>query len=154
MSMLSYRICKSIYAKDLSGEGAKQYGGRWNSKGTPMLYTSSSRALAALEVLVHIPAAIPVNDFVLVAIELPVGSMEEIRYAALKSDIDKYGLSATFNTQGDNWAKKNKSLILKVPSLIITEEFNYLVNPNHHLFSKIKVKEIKPFGFDERLIKK
>jgi RES domain-containing protein len=152
--MLVYRICKNSYADDLSGLGAKLHGGRWNSKGISMLYTSSSRALAALEVLVHIPAAIPLKDFVLVSIELPENNMEEIRFNGIKNEFEKKGLGASFHSIGDEWVRKNRSLVLKVPSLIIPEEYNYLVNPDHHLFSKIKIKGKKEFSFDSRLLKK
>lgn len=133
--------------------GAKLHGGRWNSKGIPLLYTSSSRALAALEVLVHVPASIPMLDFVLVTLELPEDSMEEIRLSTIKDEMERHGWKAGFAAIGDAWYKKQRSLLLKVPSMVIPDEYNYLVNPAHPKASKIRIREIKVFGFDERLLK-
>ena len=85
--MLVYRICNTLYANDINGIGAKLYGGRWNNAGNAVVYTSSSRALAALEVLVHLP---PKNvkpiDFSIVVIEVPENSMEEISYAEIYNE--------------------------------------------------------------------
>lgn len=150
--MIVYRICNSFYANDLSGTGAKMYGGRWNSKGIPMLYTSSSRALAALEVMVHLPAN-NVNpiDFALVSISLPDKSIEEIDYKMLEKEINKNGLNSNFRIIGDNWMKKNTSLLLKVPSVVIKEEYNFLVNPFHKDFHKITIVSVQKFNFDSRL---
>lgn len=150
--MIVYRICNSIYANDLNGTGAKMYGGRWNSKGIPMLYTSSSRALAALEVLVHLPTNnVKPVDFAVVSISLPDNSIEEIDYKKLKNEIDENGLNSNFRWIGDNWIKKNTSLLLKVPSVVIKEEYNFLVNPLHKDFHKIKILSIQKFNFDSRL---
>ena len=150
--MIVYRICNSFYTNDLSGTGAKMYGGRWNSKGIPLLYTSSSRALAALEVMVHLPAN-NVNpiDFALVSISLPDKSIEEIDYKMLEKEINKNGLNSNFRIIGDNWMKKNTSLLLKVPSVVIKEEYNFLVNPFHKDFHKITIVSVQKFNFDSRL---
>ena len=150
--MIVYRICKKDNADDLTGIGAKLYGGRWNSKGVSMLYTSSTRALAALEVLVHIPATIPIKDYIMLSMELPENSMEEILLSVLKKENKEW--HDGYNSIGDNWCKKRSSLVLKVPSIIIQEEYNYLLNPEHSLFSKIKINEKNPFNFDRRLTDK
>jgi RES domain-containing protein len=151
--MLVFRICKSDHADDLSGAGSKLFGGRWNSKGHPVLYTSSTRALAALEVLVHIPATIPLSDYIVSTIELPESSMQEVTHDDIRKEYELKGLNAGFAQIGDTWLAGNTSLILKVPSIIIREEYNYLVNPAHPLFLKVKIKEKKPFVFDARLEK-
>jgi len=153
--MLVYRICNTLYANDINGIGAKLYGGRWNNAGNAVVYTSSSRALAALEVLVHLP---PKNvkpiDFSIVVIEVPENSMEEISYAEIYNELKVNGLNSNFKSIGDNWLKKNTSLLLKVPSVVMPEEFNYLINPLHKDFHKVKIKETKLFRFDERLVVK
>lgn len=152
--MVVYRICNTIYSNDLSGQGAKLFGGRWNSKGFSMLYTSSTRALAALEVLVHMPINnVKQMDFSIVSISLPENSMEEVKYNVIKKEIDESGLNSNFKLIGDDWIKRNSSLLLKVPSVVINEEYNFLINPAHKDFTKVKILSIQPFSFDERLIR-
>ncbi len=152
--MVVYRICNTIYSNDLSGQGAKLFGGRWNSKGFSMLYTSSTRALAALEVLVHMPINnVKQMDFSIVSISLPENSMEEVKYNVIKKEIDESGLNSNFKLIGDDWIKRNSSLLLKVPSVVINEEYNFLINPAHKDFTKVKILSIQPFSFDERLMR-
>ena len=152
--MFIYRICNTQYAKDTSGLGAKLFGGRWNNKGNAILYTSSTRALAALEVLVHLQAnQVKPIDFSLVTLFAPDNSISEIKYEVIKAEINKYGLTANFKSIGDEWIKNNKSLLLKVPSIVIPEEYNFLINPLHKDFHKIKIDDVKPFDFDRRLVK-
>ena len=148
--MVVYRICNTIYSNDLNGQGAKLFGGRWNSKGFSMLYTSSTRALAALEVLVHMPINnVKQMDFSIVSISLPENSMEEVKYNVIKKEIDESGLNSNFKLIGDDWIKRNSSLLLKVPSVVINEEYNFLINPAHKDFTKVKILSIQPFSFDE-----
>ncbi|HMV14737.1 MAG TPA: RES family NAD+ phosphorylase [Chitinophagales bacterium] len=152
--MIVYRICNKLYANDLQGIGAKMYGGRWNNVGNAVVYTSSSRALAALEVLVHLPSTtLKKLDFTVVSIEIPENSVEEIFYDDIKRDFQINRFSAFFKNIGDNWLRENKSLLLKVPSVVIHEEMNYLINPNHKDFNKVKLTETKLFRFDDRLAK-
>jgi hypothetical protein len=93
-------------------------------------------------------------DFSLVAIEVPENSVDEISYAKIKDELIRNGLNSNFKLIGDNWLKKNTILLLKVPSVVIPEEFNYLINPLHKDFHKVKIKETKLFRFDERLVVK
>ena len=152
--MIVYRICNKLYANDLQGIGAKMYGGRWNNVGNAVVYTSSSRALAALEVLVHLPSnTLKKLDFTVVSIEIPENSVEEIFYADIKRDFQINRFSTYFKNIGDNWLRENSSLLLKVPSVVIHEEMNYLINPNHKDFNKVKLTETKLFRFDDRLAK-
>lgn len=152
--MIVYRICNKLYANDLQGIGAKMYGGRWNNVGNAVVYTSSSRALAALEVLVHLPSTtLKKLDFTVVSIEIPENSVEEIFYADIKRDFQINRFSTYFKNIGDNWLRENSSLLLKVPSVVIHEEMNYLINPNHKDFNKVKLTEMKLFRFDDRLAK-
>jgi len=152
--MIVYRICGALYADDLSGTGSKMYGGRWNNKGIPLLYTSSTRALAALEVLVHIPSNIKLKDFSLISISIPDDNFQEINYKTIKNEIEQNGLNSNFKSIGDDWFKKNSSLILKVPSIIIKEEFNFLLNTLHKDFNKVKIIDKQSFSFDSRLLPK
>jgi RES domain-containing protein len=153
--MIVYRICNTRYANDINGIGSKLYGGRWNNVGNAVVYSSSTRALAALEVLVHLPPKnVKLMDFSLVAIEVPENNVDEISYAKIKDELIRNGLNSNFKLIGDNWLKKNTTLLLKVPSVVIPEEFNYLINPLHKDFHKVKIKETKLFRFDERLVVK
>ncbi len=93
-------------------------------------------------------------DFSVVAIEVPENSIDEISYAEIKDELKANGLNSDFKSIGDNWLKKSTTLLLKVPSVVIPEEFNYLINPLHKDFHKVKIKETKLFRFDERLVVK
>ena len=90
----------------------------------------------------------------ILSIFLPENSIDEIPFTALKTEIDKNGLNSNFKFIGDNWIKSNSSLLLKVPSIVIPEEYNYLVNPLHKNFNKVKIVENKLFRFDNRLVTK
>jgi RES domain-containing protein len=152
--MLVYRISREKFAEDLSGTGARLNGGRWNSVGISMLYTSSFRSLCVLEILVHTTHNFVPTDLRLVTIKLPDDSTSgEIKYTVIKDEIDKRGVNAQFYAIGDKWIKTSNSLILKVPSVIVPEEFNYLINPFHKDLHKVKIENVKPFDIDKRLVK-
>lgn len=149
--MQLYRISLCKRASDLSGTGAKLYGGRWNSIGVPMLYLASSRALAALEVLAHLTAIQDPEDFCISVFEVPDQSIEEIEKHLLPKDWNSYPAPSLLKRKGDDFVKNNAALLLKVPSSIVEDEYNYIVNVNHPLANGIKIVESKPFVFDKRL---
>jgi RES domain-containing protein len=148
--MLLYRLTKYTYAHDLSGAGAKTYGGRWNSKGNAMLYFASSRALAVLEVLVHLSPLIVPDNYSIVTVEAPE-DIETLIIEGLPKGWRSPG-AISLKAIGDKFLAKNEHLLLQVPSSIVTEEFNYLINPLHNLATKLKVVDITPFSFDSRLL--
>jgi RES domain-containing protein len=150
--MVLYRIAKCSYAKDLSGEGARLYGGRWNSEGNRATYLASSRSLAVLEVLVHLPPLMIPDDFCLVEIEVPDNRITEIAMDQLPPNWQDISPPLALKKIGDEFLKKQEHLLLKVPSSIVPAEFNYLVNPAHPGMKKVKVLRMQPFSFDERLI--
>lgn len=148
--MIVYRISNPAYSNDLSGTGAKMYGARWNSKGIPMLYTTEHISLALLEMLVHTH----LNDFSipleLIYIHLPDNSsIQEVQLSKLKANWITDIEYSRF--MGDEFIKSKKHLALKVPSAVIQEEYNYLINPVHPDVKKIKINEIKSFRPDKRL---
>jgi RES domain-containing protein len=152
--MIVYRLSHTEYCHDLSGKGASIYGGRWNSKGKALLYTSDSRALCITEVAVHIPLGIVPVDYSLGVIEIPDASMiQAIELDQLPSDWKSFPHSASTQTIGDEFIRGNKMLILKVPSAVVPGEFNYLINPAHPEFPTISLLRCEPFIFDERLFK-
>lgn len=150
MKLRAWRIVKAKHAATaFSGEGARLYGGRWNSAGVSLVYTSSTQALAALESLVHLNppvifryAAIPLDfedDLVEKAVALPPG------WAGSPPP-------PTTRALGDLWAREARSAMLELPSAIIPTESNYLLNPAHPDFKKIVIGQPVPFSFDPRLL--
>lgn len=147
--MIVYRITNSLYSDDLSGTGAKLFGARWNSKGTPMLYTAGHISLAVLELLVHSSFKNFSIDLDLIDIQLPANiEPAEISVKKLKSKWE-YDQDYT-RFIGDEFIRNKQDLLLKVPSAIIREENNFLINPLHADFKKIKVRETRSFKPDER----
>jgi RES domain-containing protein len=130
------------------GEGARLYGGRWNSPGVRAVYTSGARSLALLETLVHLDTAAPLPDFSFVAIEI---APEDIATLPLNTAVDVRDLSKT-RRLGDRWLRSAKELALAVPSVLIPEEFNYLLNPLHPRFPTLRRLPSTPFRLDQRLL--
>lgn len=150
--MIVYRISNAAFSDDISGTGAKLNGARWNSKGIPVLYTSQFVSLAVLEMLVNTnfkDYAIALN---LMYINFPdTQSITNIDLKHLKNNWrDDFEYT---RYMGDEFFKQKETLILKVPSSVIQEEYNYLVNPLHADFKKIKLVKTKSFWPDERLFK-
>jgi len=142
-------------ADDLSGEGAKKSGGRWNKKGTPVLYASESIALACLETLVHINAqGLPLNRY-LVRIDIPAKVWElakklNMKTAGIGWDVLPAGIISI--EKGQRWLQSNTSALLLVPSVVIPQASNVLINPLHPDVKLIKAKKIEKFSYDPRLV--
>jgi RES domain-containing protein len=150
--MIVYRISNIEFSNDISGTGAKINGSRWNSKGFPVLYTSQFISLAVLEMLVNTNFKDYAIALDLMYINLPdAQSIVNIDLKHLKNNW-KDDFEYT-RYMGDEFFKQKESLILKVPSSVIQEEYNYLVNPLHGDFKKIKLVKTKSFWPDERLFK-
>ncbi|MGE9269061.1 MAG: RES family NAD+ phosphorylase [Verrucomicrobiales bacterium] len=136
----------------LSGEGARKYGGRWNSPGRPAVYLGSTRSLCALELLVHLPSpGSRRKAFSFLSLELPSASIHTLPTSALpESWREDPPTSATMHL-GDDWLAAGSSLALAVPSAIMPEEWNFLLNPLHPDFHRLKISEPAAFRFDQRL---
>jgi RES domain-containing protein len=153
--MIVFRLCRKQYASDLSGRGSEISGGRWNGKGFAALYTSSSRALCTIEIVVHVPAGIIPKDYEMVSIEFPDDAV--VKTIPSKDLPDSWNNNPiTINTQriGNTFLSEQKALVLKVPSAIVKDEWNYIINPHHKDFHQVKVLNTEPFAFDMRLFKK
>ncbi|MBL8866672.1 MAG: RES family NAD+ phosphorylase, partial [Planctomycetia bacterium] len=126
----AYRLAFLKFADQaFSGEGAMRFGGRWNSRGTALVYSSATRALATLELLVHVKPSSIIDPIVLFSIEFPEELVEiPNRCPSRWSANPPSALAQQF---GDDWAAENRSAVLRVPSAIVPNEFNYLLNPNH-----------------------
>ena len=153
--MVVYRIAKKQFIYDLEGTGARIAGGRWNSKGYGMLYTSSSVSLAMLEVLVHFPVRLLPPDMVIAEIHIPDSlQVTEIIESGLSSDWRDFPPPDHLKEMGNDWIESMISPVLQVPSAVNAEEFNYLINPLHEDAKKIKILKIKEFRIDARLLKR
>ena len=148
--MLLYRIAEEQFAADLSGEGARLYGGRWNPKGVPMIYAAESVALAALEVLVRL--ATP-KHYCRVIYEIPdTASVEKITVAELPPNWLLPHPNPQLIELGRRWAQGRNTLLLKVPSAVVRGEgWNYLINPFHPEFPSVTIADASPFEYDFRL---
>lgn len=151
--MKLFRISTSEFIDDLSGTGAKLYGGRWNFKGTPLLYCSENTSLAILEILVHFDGlTVPQN---LVILQMQLGEKQIYNFPISKFNSIRKSIDAEFQFKeaGQQWIKSEKSLALKVPSIINSNEFNVLINPKHKDFKLLKKKKKSKLELDERLFK-
>jgi RES domain-containing protein len=150
-----YRIARANRRYDLSGYGAFLVGGRWNLPGLPLLYTAETRALATLEVLVHLPAGDLPDDMYLLTLEVPdTVSHQEITPADLPADWQRLSQPLPTGALGHAWLQAGRSLALRVPSVLVPQEHNLLLNPAHPEFAQVRLAaEPEPFFFDERLRK-
>ena len=152
--MTVYRIARKAYINNLSGAGARLNGGRWNKKGTSVLYTSANRSLATIEYLAHLPMAVVPKDIRIAGIIVPDDApMATIDIKSLPDNWRVYPAPLQLAEIGDNWINENKTLLLKVPSALVKGEWNILINPYHQTFEKIGLCEIDEYNFDSRLLR-
>lgn len=149
--MLFYRISSPKYIDDLSGNGAKQYGGRWNNKGTAAVYLATSRAMSVVEVLVHLRPEDLDRDYSLATFEIESSSILTLDTADLPKNWKDYEHNELLKKIGTKFIKEGEFLMLKVPSVIIEEECNFLLNPDHPEAENIKQLSKRIFRFDTRL---
>jgi len=148
----AWRIIKNTYATQaFDGEGARLLGGRWNSPGHRVVYTSQSASLATLEILVHLGSSAALASWVLMACRIPDGLIQVAGRAGLPKHWRRFPAPADLQRIGNEWIISGASAVLEVPSAIIETEHNYLLNPEHRDFRKIEVLSPVPFAFDARL---
>jgi len=152
-SMELYRITQEQYANDLSGNGARLFGGRWNSEGLFAIYTSSSRSLALLETLAHTPAKmLQEKKYQLVCFYLPDGIIpQEIDREKLTTGWDAPDTRPLTKRIGDRFLRSKTGLVLTVPSVLIPEENNFVLNPLQADIKKLKIISKRRIHFDSRL---
>ena len=148
--MTVFRIADYKYLKDLTGRGAAMYGGRWNSKNTYIVYTAENRALALLEILVHI-GVIPEKGFGIATILIPDNSITTLTADQLPYNWDKNPPPDFLKTIGDNFIRANQYVALKIPSALMQEDSNFLLNPAHKDFDKVKIQSHRLLNVDDRL---
>lgn len=152
--MRVWRICKVEHAaKAFTGEGAVLYAGRWHHSGTPVVYTSDSRALAALEQLVHLHRNRLPPHFVCFAVDIPNRlAISEVRARDLPAGWRRYPPPPALRDIGTRWAASFETVCLRLPSAVVPGEHNVLLNPRHEDFGRLTRSDPEPFAFDERLV--
>jgi RES domain-containing protein len=150
--VIVYRISKTKNIRDLSETGARIFGGRWNNKGVNIIYTSESRALATLEFLVHVPLSLVPTDLSLASIKIPDSMVpKKISISNLPGNWREYPSPSELAKTGTDWVLKNETLLLKVPSAVVKNEFNLLLNPSHADMKQVKISNVEACKFDNRL---
>ncbi len=150
--MLSvWRLCAARHAYGaFSGEGAARFGGRWNDKGVRLVYAATSLSLAVVEILVHVDE-LP-QDFVAIRADIPYGAkLERLQAAALPRNWRRYPAPAQLRAIGTAWVHAGRTLALHVPSAVIPQETNLLINPAHPDMRRVVVHKPEKFSFDRRL---
>ena len=152
--MKLWRICRAVHAASaFSGDGARLYGGRWNSEGVRIVYASSSLSLAAVETFVNLEPNLRPDDLVSIEGQIPDGLATERvdlnslprKWYALRED--------SLRSIGDLWIRGGKTVTLQVPSAAIRGEWNVLLNPEHSDFRKLRIEKPKAFEFDLRMFR-
>ncbi|MDL1975791.1 MAG: RES family NAD+ phosphorylase [Deltaproteobacteria bacterium] len=149
-----FRISASEHINDITGTGARIYGGRWNHTGYPVVYSSGSRSLAALEFLVHVPMALAPENLSIVEINIQENiERKSINESRLPSNWRDYPAPEQLANIGTNWIKSKSSLLLDIPSAVVEKEVNTLINPLHPDIKFVDLTNIENFSFDSRLFK-
>lgn len=148
--MIVYRLCRKEYAHDLSGEGARLHGGRWNSKGNAALYTSVYRSLSALEMAVHLGLSLNSSASSLVSID--IGDVDIINFPEpLPSGWDRFPFPSVTQKAGDTLLANAQCPGFKVPSVVVSEEFNIVLNPSFNWQKQLRIIDERAFLYDPRL---
>lgn len=148
-----FRICKTKNAPSaFTGEGAFRFGGRWNSRGTRIVYAAGSLALAALEMLVHLDDDSLLLKYSFITARVPPELISPVeKFRSLPRDWSSSPAPTAVQRIGDDWARAMTSAVLEVPSAVIPLEKNYLLNPAHKDYARIALNRPLKFAFDERL---
>jgi RES domain-containing protein len=149
-----FRIAKTRHIRDLSGTGAILHGGRWNRKNIPVIYSAENRALAAVEFLVHVPLSIVPNNLNIACLEIPDDIFpEKISITQLPNNWRDYPAPPELADLGSEWALSRRSLLLRVPSVVVVDEFNILINPKHSDINRVTISNFESYIFDRRLLR-
>lgn len=147
-----WRICHRKFKKTaFSGEGARLYGGRFNSEGNAVVYTSGSLSLSLLELIVQMNDRSQLKDCVIFSADIPVSAIWEPSLKELPDDWNNIPYLSNTQKFGDNWIQSKKTAAMRIPSVVVPIEFNYVINPFHREFSKIRISDADDFSFDERI---
>ena len=152
MIVTAWRITKRKHARDaFTGEGAREFGGRWNSPGTAIVYTAQSQSLAALEMLVHLDSSELLQKYVLIGVEFDESLINPVELSALPKHWRSDPPPPEIRSVGDDWVFSGSSAVLKIPSALVPGENNFLLNPEHKDFARLRFGKPLAFRFDPRL---
>lgn len=152
---LVWRLARSEFANELDGEGPRLFGARWSSRGRNAVYTSSHLSLSVLEVYVNIPQVLRDELPILRAVRISIPDdarttqVPQDQLAGLMAGSDPMAASRTI---GDNWLDRSDTLVLEVPSVLVPEETNLILNPAHARMREVKIVSTRAFHFDPRLV--
>jgi len=149
--MLVYRVCRTKYARDLTGEGSRLKGGRWNHKKTPCIYTSASRSLAILEYTVNVNIDEIPRALSIITINIPDDSVYYPSLSKIPGDWKDIPTPSSTKDFGTGLLIKNDFAVIQLPSVIIPQEFNYILNCLHPLSAQFKIQEVADFIYDTRI---
>ena len=151
----AWRVIKRRYRRQaFDGEGARLLGGRWNSPGTAVVYCSESLALATLEILVHLGDRSILASYLAFPVDIPDPLVEAIDPARLPSGWKNFPAPPALQRIGDDWVKEARTVALRVPSALVEVESNFLLNPVHRDWSKVRVGRARALSLDPRLVKR
>ena len=149
-----WRITSRKFIKSaFSGEGARRFGGRWNLPGIPLIYAAESKSLAVLEILVHLDSPEILQKYVLFEVKVENAWVTHLDPGSLPHDWRDDPPPMDTQKIGNDWAKSAPSAILRVPSAIVSGEFNFLLNPRHPDFRRLKIGQPQSFFLDPRLLR-
>jgi RES domain-containing protein len=152
LKLTAWRITKHRHLNSaFTGEGARLFGGRWNSLGTSMIYVAQSQSLAVLEVLVHLDSAAILEKYVLLRVDFDEARVTDLKKSTLRPTWRADPPPVETQAIGDQWVAEEKSLVLRVPSTLVPGESNFLLNPLHPDFKTLKIFKPQSFRFDPRL---
>jgi RES domain-containing protein len=149
-----WRLAPPAFARILDGEGSRQSGGRWNSPGRAMVYTSSHLSLCVLELYVHIPPELrdELPELEAVRISIPDNAdRTELPLERLKELLEERNSLQACQAEGDNWLARDSALVLQAPSVLVPEEANFMINPSHPQMQYVRIVSTRRFRFDPRL---
>jgi RES domain-containing protein len=150
--MKAWRITKRKHARTaFSGEGARLYGGRWNRPGVPLVYVAESQSLAVLEMLVHLDAPALLEKYVFLEVDFDASLVIDLARSSLPKNWQSDPVPEAIQAIGDRWVLSGDSVVLRVPSVLVPEESNFLLNPRHPDFGNIGISRPHAFRFDPRL---
>jgi len=152
VTVTAWRIAKRKHARAaFTGEGARLFGGRWNSPGLAVVYTAQSQSLAALEMLVHLESPELLANYILFEVGIDESLISRVELSQLPKNWRVDPPPANVRAMGDSWLVGGASAVLRVPSALVPGENNFLLNPHHKDFPKLHVGKPLPFRFDPRL---
>jgi RES domain-containing protein len=149
-----YRTAKTQYIDDLTGMGARLYGGRWNHQGIGMVYTAESRAIATVEYLVHVPLSLLPHDVSMETLHIPDRiTSKTIAPGDLPAYWRDYPAPPALAYLGMRWALSRETLLLRLPSAVVAHAWNVLINPLHSDVPQVTIAQVEPYQFNGRLLR-